>query len=262
MLAFKIRLFILLCLVQCGLAFAQTGADTKAEAIIAKAVENLGGRRYLQVKSQVGRGKFSILRQGGVVSFQAFLDVIVFPDRERTEFKGSGSRMVQVNTANTGWIFDGDQEVIKIQTEAQVEDFKRGIRTSLDNLLRGGWKGQAELTYVGRRPSTLGKRNEVVLLKYNDGFAVEFEFAADDGMPQKAIYTRTAVSGDELKEEDRYAQFLDINGIKTPFVIDRFENGQQASRINYESIEFNKSVSDTIFVKPANVKDAKKEIKL
>ena len=47
--------------------------------------------------------------------------------------------------------------------------------------MRGGWRGEAELTYVGRRPSTIGKRNDVLRLTYKDGLAVEFEFADDTG---------------------------------------------------------------------------------
>jgi hypothetical protein len=240
-------------------AAAQTG--DRAKDIISRAVQVLGGDRYLQVRSQVGKGKFSLLRDGGLLSFQSFLDVIVFPDRERTEFKGGGSRTVQVNTGDTGWIYDGDQDLIKVQNEAQVANFRQGIRTSLENVLRGYWQGGAELTYVGRRPSTLGKRNEVVRLTYKDGFIVEYEFAVEDGLPQKAIYTRSSPAGD-VKEEDRYAQFLDVNGVKAAFVIDRFTDGKQASRINYESIEFNKNVPDAIFAKPATTKDAKKDIKM
>ena len=129
-------------------------------------------------------------------------------------------------------------------------------------MLRGYWKNEAELTYVGRRPATLGKRNEVVKLTYKDGLAVEFEFAADDGVPQKAIYARVDAEGAEIKEEDRYAQFIDVAGVKSPFIIDRFTNGVQNSRINYETIEFNKAVPDSIFSKPANAKELKKDLKL
>jgi len=233
----------------------------KAESIVAKAVKLLGGDRYLQIKTQIGRGKFSVIREGTVVSFQTFLDIIAFPDKERTEFKGQGSRTIQVNTGETGWIYDGDQELIKVQTKDQAANFKQGIRTSLDNLLRGYWTNDAELAYIGRRPSTLGKRNDVVKLTYKDGFAVEFEFAVDDGLPQKAIYRRTDADGEEIKEEDRYAQFIEVGGIRSPFIVDRFTNGKPSSRINYESLEFNKTFPESIFAKPATPKDAKKEIK-
>lgn len=244
-------------------ANASSNSDVeKARSIISKAVEALGGDRYLAVKTQIGRGKFSVMRENQLAMFQSFVDVIRFPDMERTEFKQNGMRTVQTNSGRTGWVFDGDQEILQDQNEQQIAAFKQGLRVSLDNLLRGYWKGEAELSYVGKRPSTLGRRNEVVKLTYKDGFSVEFEFSADDHLPQKAIYTRKAVSGDEMKEEDHYAQFVEFSGIKSPLVIDRFENGDHASRINYESIEFNKNFPDSIFAKPSNPKELKKDLRL
>ena len=232
--------------------------DEKAEAILKKAVENVGGDKYLQAKSQIGRGRFAQMRDGAIISFQSFVDVIVFPDKERTEFKGA-AKTVQVNAGKSGWIFDGDAETIKDQTAAQIEDYQRGTRVSLDNLLRGSWRGDGVLTYVGKRAGTLGKRNDVLKLAFPDEYAVEFEFA-DDGLPVKAIYKRG--SGEEqTTEEDRYAQFVAVDGIKTPFIVDRFSNNVQSSRINYESIEFNKKISDEVFAKPKNAKIAKKDVR-
>lgn len=235
--------------------------DEKAEAVLKKAVQVLGGDNYLKVKSQIGRGKFSSLHEGVVSSFQTFTDVIVLPYQERTEFKALGVKTVQTNTGESGWIFDGEAQFINVQSATQVSDFKRGINASLDNLLREHWRGKAVLTYVGKREASLGKRNEVIKLTYDDGFAVEFEFSAD-GLPAKAVYKRTNPDGEEQKEEDRYAQFVDIQGIKTPFIIDHFSGGVQTSRINYETVEFNKSIPDSVFAKPASPKELKKDLKL
>lgn len=243
-------------------SFAQTNkSDEGAEAILKKAVERLGGEKYLQVKSQIGKGKFSVLRSGAVVSFQNFVDVIVYPDKERTEFKGGGGKTVQTNLGNTGWIFDGAAEVLNDQSEQQIENFQRGIRVSPDNLLRGNWRDKnARLEYIGKRPAGLGYRNDVVRLTFEDGFAVEFEFSPD-GLPAKSLYKRTNAEGEEITEEDRYAQFVEVGGIKAPFIIDHFSNKVQSSRINYESVEYNKTIPDSIFNKPANPKELKKDLK-
>lgn len=236
-----------------------SAADTsaRAEGIIRRAVDALGGEKYLNVRSQIGRGKYSILKDGAVVSFQTFTDVIVYPDKERTDFKGGGVKSAQTNVGDTGWVYDGDQQLIKDQNERQIENFKRGIRTSLDYLLRGHWRGEGEVSYVGRRAATLGKRNEVIRLTYHDGLVVEFQFAADDGLPQKGSYKRLNPDNEEITEEDRYAQFVDVGGIKAPFIIDRFTGGAQSSRINYQSVEYNKSIPESIFVKPASAKELK-----
>jgi hypothetical protein len=241
-------------------AYAQQ-ADEKSQAILAKAVSIMGGDNYLQIKTQVGKGRYTLLGDRGVISSQTFLDVVVLPDKDRTEFKGGGTRTIQTNSGTSGWIYDSDLEVVKLQTPAQVDNFKQSIRTSLDYLLRGYWKGEGQLIYSGRRPGTLGKRNDVLKLTFSDGFAVEFEFA-DDGTPQKAAYKRTNAAGEEIREEDRYAQFVDAEGIKTPFIIDRFTDGHQVSRINYDSVEFNRAIPDSAFAKPASPKEARKDIKL
>ena len=252
------------CLSQDSPAPASTpkpGNREQAEAVLEKAIQTLGGEKYLNVKSQIGRGKYSIIQSGAVASFQTFTDVIVWPNKERTDFKGSGSKTVQTNVGNTGWVFDGGQELVKAQGEDQIESWQRGMMTSLDYLLRGHWKGDAELSYVGKRPATLGKRNDVVRLTYSGGLVIEFEFAAEDGLPQKSVYKHVNAENEEVKEEDRYAQFIDVGGIKTPFIVDRFTNGNQTSRINYQTVEFNKTIPDSIFARPSSPKEVK-ELKL
>ncbi|HEX8198363.1 MAG TPA: hypothetical protein VF571_19365, partial [Pyrinomonadaceae bacterium] len=49
----------------------------KAEVIIRKAVQKLGGDRYLQVKTIVGRGNFNQFAENGAASFSSFVDTIV-----------------------------------------------------------------------------------------------------------------------------------------------------------------------------------------
>ena len=258
---FIVLILLTLLLIQYGYAQPEN-SNSQAEAVLQKAIKNLGGEKYTNVKTQIGRGRYSVIKENIVVSSQTFTDVIVFPFKERTDFKGGGVRSVQTNTDETGWVYDGDQNLIKVQDEKQIADFKRGMRTSLDNLLRGHWRGDASLAYVGKRAATLGKRNEVVKLTYKDGLIVEFEFTADDGLPQKAMYKRLNPDNEEIKEEDRYAQFVETGGIKAPYVIDHFTGAAHTSRINYESVEFNKSVPESIFTRPANPKELKKDLKL
>ncbi|HKR01432.1 MAG TPA: hypothetical protein VJT09_12215 [Pyrinomonadaceae bacterium] len=247
-------------------AFAQTAPageakppeTEKAEKIIAQAVEAIGGSAYLNVRSVVGRGLFTQFKDGESGIPNAFLDYIIYPDRERTEFKAPTGKIIQTNTGDTGWLYDGAVKTLKDMTKEQVEDFRRAMRSSMDYLLRGFWrKDSAQLSYAGRREAGLARRNEAVRLTYPDGFMVDFEFGAKDNLPMKTIYKKKNDDGEETIEEDRMAQHVKVAGVTVPFVIDHYSAGKQTSRINYQSIEFNSVIADALFARPANAKSVK-----
>ena len=232
--------------------------DEKAEAIVKRAVDLLGGAAYLGVRSAVSQGYFTQFREGQQGLPVTFRDYMVYPDRERTEFKGAGVRTVQVNTGATGWLFEAKAKKLSDVTPEQAEDFRTAMRTSVDNLLRGWWRAEgAALSYVGRREAGLARRNEVVRLSYPDGFEAEFEFDAREGLPSKVVYKRQSAEGETVEEEDRYAQFISVGAARTPLVVDHYRAGVQSSRVNYDSVEFNQPIPDSLFAKPADIKAIK-----
>jgi len=242
---------------------AADAPDPKAEAIITRAIEVLGGSAYLNVKTVVGRGFYTAFQDGHSQTPSRFLDYLVYPDKERTEFTSLGIRTIQTNSGETGWVYDGANKTLNDMKSGQIEDFKKSMRTSIENLLRGWWKKEgAKLTYVGRREAGLARRNETVRLTYPDGFSIEYEFAAREGLPEKVIYKRAIKKVDsdeteELTEEDRLAKPITISGVTAFWVVDHYINRVQTSRINFESIEYNQPVPDSLFAKPATIKGLK-----
>ena len=248
-----------------SLLFAQTPAsiDDKSQQVIDHAIEALGGANYLNVQTVTAKGFYTTFRDGMSQLPARFLDYIAYPDRERTEFTGAGIRTIQTNVGDTGWMFDGAVKKISEQTPAQVEDFKRTMKTGLENLLRGWWKKEGgKITYAGRREAGLAKRNETIRLTYPDGFWIEYEFGAKDFLPAKIIYKRSRKDPDtgdmvEMTEEDQLLRFIAIEGVTAPWVVDHLVNGKQTSRLNYESVQYNQRFPDTLFAKPDNVKSIK-----
>jgi len=237
--------------------------DDKAEKVLQKAIQAVGGETYLKVQTVIGRGFFTEYKDGVSLIPSKFVDYIAYPNRERTEFTTSGARSIQTNAADQGWLFDGAAKTRKDQKPQQLEEFRFAMITSVENVLHGWWREKsAVLSYVGRREARLGRRNETVRLTYPDGFWVEYEFAATDGLPAKVLYKRKQKNPDteemqETAEEDRFYKPITIGGIVTPYVIDHFRNGVQTSRIAYESVEINKPLADSLFAKPANIKAVK-----
>jgi hypothetical protein len=237
---------------------AKSSDEEKAEQIIRRATEVIGGSAYLNVRSSIGRGLFTQYKDGQAGLPNTFVDYVVFPDKDRTEFRSSSGRIVQTNAGDMGWIYDGAAKTLKDMSKAQIEDFKLAVRSSIDYLLRGFWrKDGAKLSYAGRREAGLARRNEVVRLTYTDGYTVDFEFGAKDSLPMKVLYKRKNADGEETAEEDRLAQHVKIDGATVPFIIDHYIAGAQTSRINYQSIEFNVAIADTLFARPSSVKAVK-----
>src|SRR5437867_10221422 len=81
--------------------------DDKAEKIIQRGLEAVGGNRYLGVRTVIARGLFSQYKDGVPDVPSKFLDYVVYPDKERTEFTSQGVRLIQTNFGGKGWIFDG-----------------------------------------------------------------------------------------------------------------------------------------------------------
>ena len=251
-----------------SVVFAQTPASTpsvdeKSQQIIDHAIEVLGGQKYVRVQTAIGKGFYTSFKDGMSQLPARFLDYIAYPDSERTEFTGAGIKTIQTNAGDTGWMFDGAVKKISDQSTEQVDEFKRALRTSLEYLLKGYWKKEGgKITYAGRREAGLAKRNETIRVTYPDGFWIEYEFGAKDYFPAKIIYKRERKdpdSGDvvEVTEEDQLFKFITIDGVTAPWVVDHFINGKQTSRINYESVQYNQTLPQNIFAKPADVKSIK-----
>lgn len=238
----------------------------RAEEILRRAIESMGGARYTSIRSVAGRGLFTPYVEGISGDPVRFDDYVVFPDKNRTEFRPPKDYVIQTRTPDAGWDYSAAARKISDAKPAQLADYRLALRTSLDNLLRGTWRGagdmQARLSYVGRREAGVGQRNEVVRLTYADGFAVEFEFAARDASPAKVRYKRTRerenANGIEEPydaiEEDRFAQFVDTRGMRLPFIIDHFRDGRQTSRVNYEAVSFDEALPADFFDRPTDIK--------
>jgi hypothetical protein len=242
-------------------AYASASAptvDEKAESVLRRAVEAMGGQAYLGVRSVFSRGNFTPFQEGVGGLPIKFTDYLVFPDRERTEFSGAGVKSIQTNVGEGGWVLDQKARKLTDVTAEGAREFRLTMRTSLDNALRGWWRAEgASLAYVGRREAGIGRRNEVVKITYPDGFAVEFEFGVQDGLPAKVKYLKANKEGEMVEEEDRYAQFLNVSSVRAPFVVDHYRAGVQSSRVNFEEIRFNTPIPDSLFARPADAKSAK-----
>ena len=135
---------------------AQDVNDVGAQGVklIEEAVKARGGERYLSFKTLVAEGQYTPFDKGSSLIPAPFLDMIVYPDKERVEF-GKGKkkdRRIQANFGPSGWVYDGDTETLKDQSEAQRRDFVDGIDVDLDrHTARWMERAWSSRTFCGTR---------------------------------------------------------------------------------------------------------------
>lgn len=244
-------------------AFGQEENDSaKAEALIREAIKARGGEAYLKIRTLVGRGQYTAFAKGVSGLPTEFVDYIVYPDRERTEFGKGDSKYIQTNFGNEGWVYEAAQKMIRVQTEEQVKTFQQGLRYDLDGVLRRGWQEKgAQLVYIGRREIWRNQFSEAVHLKYADGLSVTIYFDTRTKFPLMTEYQTEQKDEDGknqiIENQVRYARWLDYNGVQFPTIQDAYRNGQQSARVLFDGVSFNAEVPDKLFAKPANIKEVK-----
>lgn len=229
--------------------------SAKAATLIREAIQARGGDRYLSIRSIVGEGEFTPFLKGVSGLPQHFVDYIVYPDRERTDFQKG--KFIQTNTGGTGWIFDAQQKTIKDQTEQQVKRWQQGIRFDLDNVLRRGWKEQGvKLAYLGQREAWHNTFSEAVRISFSDGAAVTVHFDNKSKLP---LMTEFKTIGEEgpAEEQIRFYRWFEFEGMKFPKIQDSYRDGKQNARVYYESVKINVDTPDKLFTKPGSFKEVK-----
>jgi hypothetical protein len=233
---------------------AKRGAE-----LIGQAIEARGGSRYLSFKTVTATGQFTPFEKGFSQIPVQFLDIIVYPDKERVEF-GKGkkkNRRIQVNVGKTGWVYDGDSETLKDQTDKQIQSYLEGLEYDLDRILRGGWKEEGvEVGFAGREEIRPGERADIVTIQVKPERLLYLWLDRQTHLPLTLVYER---SGDEglVKHEVRFFQYVPYDGVMFPNIIDFYRNGVQESRVNYQTLKLDPPVDDDIFTKPANIKAIK-----
>lgn len=227
--------------------------------LLKKAVAARGGERYGNFKSILTTGQFTRFDKGVSQVPTEFHDWIVYPDKERTDF-GKGkkkNRSIRVNTGSSGWIYNGDAETLKDQTDQQIKDHLEDSEFDIDRILRLSWKeAGTEVRFWGREEIRPGERANVVEIKLKNEQLIYLWLDRNTNLPMNLIYDKTE-EGKLVKREIRYFQYIDYEDVKFPNITDFYRDGVQEGRVNLQSVKLDPPIGDDLFAKPASVKAIK-----
>ncbi|MBO0726857.1 MAG: hypothetical protein J2P52_14730, partial [Blastocatellia bacterium] len=75
-------------------------------------------------------------------------------------------------------------------------------------------------------------------------------------LPISLSYEKTE-DGQLVKQEVRFNQYVDYDGVKFPNIVDFFRDSVQMGRLNIQAIKLNQQTPNELFAKPANAKAVK-----
>jgi outer membrane lipoprotein-sorting protein len=229
----------------------------KAVGLVRDAVAARGGEAYLKITSLESRGQYTPFEKAVSGDPMPFVDYVVYPGRERTEFGKGDTKIIQSNSEGANWVYDATQRMIRDQKEEQVKQFQQTARYDLDNLLRTASKQSGvKLVYLGRREAWRNTFTEALRVDFADGGSATLHLDPRSKLPSMVEY-KTVAEGGTVNNEVRFFRWVEFGGIKFPTIEDFYRDGKQSARVSFDSVAFNVSVPDKLFIKPTNIKEVK-----
>jgi hypothetical protein len=202
----------------------------------------LGGSDFLDVKDIRLTGRFFGFTRGELSSSDTFVDLIKFPDMERTEF-GLKNKSITINRGKEGAKVEGKKDPVE-QTPGEGEEFLKGFKTSLDYVLRYVVKDRQTTIQSLSTEIIRFKRTDVVELRDPAKNRIRFYIDRDTHLPLKMQVRR---SDDAKLREEEYANWHKFQGVMTPLFVSRYTDGVKTMEIRAETVTYNSDLSENLF---------------
>jgi hypothetical protein len=219
--------------------------QTTASELLDRAIERLGGEAYLAAREIRASGRFFQFQRGALVGGDVFVDYIRLPDAERTEF-GKDAEIIRINRGDRGWNVteEGVEEQLPAQVEVFTEEFQLGVNYVLHYLVDNP---ETTLQYIGRDMLDFS-RVDVLEVRTADRTRINLFVERDTGILVKKTVRKI---DNPTVYEEVYSNYHDIDGVYTPLLVVRYENGQKTMEIRYQEVSYDDKLPDQLFAEPS-----------
>jgi hypothetical protein len=226
----------------------------KAREVINRAIQALGGDRYLGVRDATRYARLaSFDTSGDLGGFTKIWDFQLFPDKNRTEHYKERNIIYAYN-GDKGWVMD--RAGVEDAPVASVEDFQEGMKKDVDVLFRYRMKEEGLVFRYGGPDLLDLKQVEWVEITDRDRRQMRIAFDSSSRLPIRAIYSvRDKETRARIQETEYLSNYHSFQGIMTPKHIARERNGRKVYTAFIEDCQYNTGLSEALFSR-ASLEDA------
>ncbi|HEV2349863.1 MAG TPA: hypothetical protein VG028_08475 [Terriglobia bacterium] len=222
--------------------------NPKAQVMLDKAIQALGGASFLSFKRLTTKGRAFAISDESTAGLSPFESAVEYPDKRRASY-GKKPPVILINNGKQGW--EIDRYGVMSQKREDLRDWQLVNRYSLENLLRlrihepGMLVQEGGADFVDEAPVRIvtmvdAQQTEIKLYLHSSTF-----------LPVRITYhTWNAVTKDWDDRADVYGDYQKIQGIESPMHITRFLNDERVAEIYRNSAKYDETYPAGYFEAP------------
>jgi zinc protease len=224
-----------------------TASNEEGKALAAKVVAAMGGEAKLAAIKSV-KAELTVTQKTPQGEFPMQMETtIVYPDHLHAEMQTPNGTMNIVVTPDAAFMAmpgQGMRDSPASQKAESLEQIKR------DPIFITSHSNDADVFFRAGGTEKVGNIDARIVDVNAAGVAIRWFIDPQSGHILKETY-RTLSQGQPVQGETDMEDWKSVNGVNVPFLRQNKQNGQDSSKAEYTSLEFNPAVDPKLFDKPA-----------
>jgi hypothetical protein len=208
---------------------APSRIDPKAQQVLDRVIQALGGPAFLKVKRLTTRGRIYSIRDEATSAYAPFESYVEYPDKRRFSY-GKNPPVILINNGDSAWELDRMGQTT--QMTEQVWRWKISTYYSLENLLRLRIHEPGVLIQPGGVDFVDNVATQSLDMVDAQATQLKLDLNRQTLLPVSVIYrVRDPKANDWTEFADVYSDYKNIDGVITPMHIARFMDGERVSEV-------------------------------
>jgi hypothetical protein len=203
--------------------------DPKAQQLLDRVIQALGGPLFLRVKRLTTKGRIFSITNEATSAYAPFESYVEYPDKRRFSY-GKNPPVMLINNGDQAWELDRMGQTT--QTSEQVRRWKISTYYSLENLLRLRIHEPGMLIQLGGVDFVDNVATVCLDMVDAQGTQLKLDLNRQTLLPVSVTYrVRNPKTGDSNDFADVYSDYHNIDGVMTPMHIARFMDDERVSEV-------------------------------